>query len=778
MADTWDNSDDSGSGGLDRSGGEVDTTDYSNDPDYGSYGPRGPITNSGQNSGYTPPDNYSGYRGGAGGGDGPMGGGGGVPSAGGGGASPTVGGSPYTVGGGMPTPAQPANAPQTGSGAPPTGGSYGGGFVVPTINIPQSSSPFFSNVTGSMTLNQNTVGMPSILLSSTGSPQLPSAPGPIRSDVVPPVGTPQYNFTPNYGVPAFQQTQSPYKLDKLSETSPQQDLLRSQAIQNTEAANRLAGQQRAFRSTIDAYLGKNAAVESSFGKNLQSSTSSASGIFQFTDGTWLSTFKNTFPDLFKSLGGDTAQGKSAILSMKNGDPALQTEMARSLTMDNASALSRNQLPVTEGNLYLSHFLGSTGAINVLNADDNTPAAVVVSPAALEANKFLRDMSVGQLKSWANDKMSSVDSDTARSYIASVSGGGGGIPSVVSSYTEADRPAIGGSPAYFGPNMKGAGFSIPGEESPQKAAAAAPDSFGTWLDKTFGTSKQAASLEDQGKTVLFPDAASKESLVDEDGNPISVKEWYRQDMENQLGRPVNIDEVKSRIVGSGPDQRIDYYVKGLDQAFGEAALAPFKAIGNLFPSSDSKNVPPPNVTPAQAASTNPSSFGAWLDGLLNPTERIQSMEQQGRTSIFAGTPETWSPDQIEALTDPETGELMSPKQWYANQFADGDISKVRTRINSEGKVDYYVKGLDEAIGEGLMAPFKAIGNMFGGSTAAPEDTGIKSLGAGGDKNNPDNLRPPADVPEKQAAADPTYTTGMDLTRRVYSGNPLVPFSYPT
>ena len=42
-------------GGLDR-GYYSDDTDYSSDPDYGSYGARGPITSSSQSSGYSPPD--------------------------------------------------------------------------------------------------------------------------------------------------------------------------------------------------------------------------------------------------------------------------------------------------------------------------------------------------------------------------------------------------------------------------------------------------------------------------------------------------------------------------------------------------------------------------------------------------------------------------------------------------------------------------------------------------------------------------------------------------
>src|SRR6187402_2186859 len=108
---------------------------------------------------------------------------------------------------------------------------------------------------------------------------------------------------------------------------------------------------------VDAIIG----VESGGNPNATNPNSSASGLGQFIDSTWLSTLRSARPDL--------AEGKSnaELLALKT-DPAISREMTQAYANQNQAILQKNGLPVTEGNTYLAHFAGPGGAVKVLQAD--------------------------------------------------------------------------------------------------------------------------------------------------------------------------------------------------------------------------------------------------------------------------------------------------------------------------------------------------------------------------------------------------------------------------
>ena len=79
-------------------------------------------------------------------------------------------------------------------------------------------------------------------------------------------------------------------------------------------------------------------------------------------------------------------------------------------------LKKRALPVTPGALYLAHFAGPAGAVAVLSVSENADAAALMASAdatgrttrekLVNANPFLKELTVGDLKNWANRKMSS------------------------------------------------------------------------------------------------------------------------------------------------------------------------------------------------------------------------------------------------------------------------------------------------------------------------------------------------------------------------------------
>lgn len=149
----------------------------------------------------------------------------------------------------------------------------------------------------------------------------------------------------------------------------------------------------AVSTVVDKIIG----VESGGNPNAKNPTSSASGVGQFLDSTWVQTIRQHRPDI--------AAGKSAaqIIALKS-DPVLGRQMTAAFTQDNADYLANRGIATTPGNLYLAHFLGAGGAVNVLKADPNAPIGSVVGQDVVRANNFLAGKTVADTIAWSDKKM--------------------------------------------------------------------------------------------------------------------------------------------------------------------------------------------------------------------------------------------------------------------------------------------------------------------------------------------------------------------------------------
>jgi hypothetical protein len=169
------------------------------------------------------------------------------------------------------------------------------------------------------------------------------------------------------------------------------------------------------------YLLKTAMRESNLKTDAKAATSSAAGLFQFVDQTWLG--------LVKSYGGkyglgsyaaaiskgtdgryhvDTDSDRQAILGLR-GDAQVSSLMAGEYTEQCRSrmqgALGR---PVSNGELYAAHFLGADAAARLISLNETapgTPAAEAFAQAA-DANRSVfyhadgTAKSVGEVYAWA------------------------------------------------------------------------------------------------------------------------------------------------------------------------------------------------------------------------------------------------------------------------------------------------------------------------------------------------------------------------------------------
>ena len=165
----------------------------------------------------------------------------------------------------------------------------------------------------------------------------------------------------------------------------------------------LSGIQQASANTgVDfAYLMAQAAKESGFDPNAKSKASSASGLYQFVEQTWLSVVRKHgaeygLGDLAEKIkpGQDGKLHvaypalRKRILDLRR-DPAISAAMAAEHAADNQQRLeAKLDRPVKPADLYLAHFLGLNGAVNFLTDMEHDPnqGAASACPKAAAANR--------------------------------------------------------------------------------------------------------------------------------------------------------------------------------------------------------------------------------------------------------------------------------------------------------------------------------------------------------------------------------------------------------
>jgi hypothetical protein len=151
------------------------------------------------------------------------------------------------------------------------------------------------------------------------------------------------------------------------------------------------------------YLYRQAGIESGFNANARATTSSASGLYQFTNQTWLGVIKNHGAEhglgwaanaITRDANGHYSVSdettKQEILALRQS-PETSAAMAGEYASDNKGILEAKLGRETNStDLYMAHFLGPAGATRFLKAKDASPdqSAASVMPAAARANKWV------------------------------------------------------------------------------------------------------------------------------------------------------------------------------------------------------------------------------------------------------------------------------------------------------------------------------------------------------------------------------------------------------
>ena len=169
---------------------------------------------------------------------------------------------------------------------------------------------------------------------------------------------------------------------------------------------KIAGSIKQAATTSGAsfeYLLATAKMESNFNPKAAASTSSARGLYQFIDQTWLGTVKEAGAQLGYGKYADAITknsdgsysvsdptARAAIMKLRD-DPDAASTMAAVLTQSNSFKLTgRIGRRPTDGELYMAHFMGVGGAAKLIsNAEDNPQAnAARLFPNAAAANRSI------------------------------------------------------------------------------------------------------------------------------------------------------------------------------------------------------------------------------------------------------------------------------------------------------------------------------------------------------------------------------------------------------
>lgn len=163
-----------------------------------------------------------------------------------------------------------------------------------------------------------------------------------------------------------------------------------------QEAVRAAIQRAAQATGVDfSLLVETARRESAFDAGAKASTSSATGLFQFIENTWLDMVRRhgarhgLGAEAAALQNGAGADARQQILALRT-NPELSARMAGELARENAASLqARLGRPPSAGELYAAHVMGPAGAGRLIEAAaQGAPNAAALFPREAAANAGL------------------------------------------------------------------------------------------------------------------------------------------------------------------------------------------------------------------------------------------------------------------------------------------------------------------------------------------------------------------------------------------------------
>ncbi|MDE3796989.1 phage tail length tape measure family protein [Sinorhizobium meliloti] len=174
-----------------------------------------------------------------------------------------------------------------------------------------------------------------------------------------------------------------------------------------DSAGKAADSFDGLNDAVGKYVNNVVKAESGGNANAKNPNSSATGVGQFIESTWLSLFKKHFPDRAQSMADST------ILALRS-DAEISRTLIEAYARENAGILRQAGVSVNEAALQLAHFLGPGGAVSVLTAKSGTPVSQVLGSDAIAANPSILGggATVDDVIAYAQRRTQAVQGETA------------------------------------------------------------------------------------------------------------------------------------------------------------------------------------------------------------------------------------------------------------------------------------------------------------------------------------------------------------------------------
>lgn len=282
-----------------------------------------------------------------------------------------------------------------------------------------------------------------------------------------------------------------------------------------------------------------AAQESGFQPGIRAKGSSATGLFQFLDGTWKQMLKQYGPKYNIPAGTPATNGAAnAILGAQ-------------YVKDNIEALRKVTNNVQPGDAYLAHFLGLGGARKALQAGDNASFASLF-PQAARANPAYSG-TIGQVRAQLTNNMFAKH----RSFGVDVPIGG--------TNTTAGSMPTGG----VNPNIAGKSTRYDWANSGFSKSTMAPDK--EYMDK-MRSFNLARKMVNENKTLSASEKQAALVRINNEANEYG-RQWATAN-----GVPENAGKPQGN--GSTPWMAAAYKYLGLNEVSGDSTVRQFHAVCGL------------------------------------------------------------------------------------------------------------------------------------------------------------------------------------------------------
>jgi hypothetical protein len=399
------------------------------------------------------------------------------------------------------------------------------------------------------------------------------------------------------------------------------------------------------------YLQTIALIESGGDKNAKAKTSSASGMFQFTEGTW--------KDMVKAMGKE-------YKSEDRFDPAKATEVAAFFSQKQKAQIEKSTgREAGQTDLYMAHFLGAGGASKFLKAKDkdSSQSAAALDPAAAKANQNIyydkgRERSVQEVYDLMDKK---VKAQSAR---------------VEQGKVNADVAAIGGGSYKPGTKVDAV---AEGKPKPQDGKTETKPEGGRTSDDPRRTDRQAAAEAKKEETTQTP-IGSMQSLVKDGIMPCTIA---FQDLVKKGIMPM--------LTGT--------QVKGLDKSKEETEKA---AKEKLMAEKDAKFKSAVSALDAEEARQKAAAIDPRRvdQGKVKPEDSLKKGEELVKATAEAQA-------KMAQARDPGTGELLSAAKDLSKS---SEIQTSLEKNKSKGQFDKESSKQYAAMAKILDDPLTSIADL--------------------------------------------------------------------